>query len=69
LNINVTQTVENVNTTSMCCPRLIKRGKPIENVKKSCVPPWVTFQSFKTTKMEVFESGEEEGAAGLFMQT
>jgi len=53
----------------MCCPRLIKREKPMENVKNSSVPPWVTFQSFKTTKMEVLESGEEEGAAGLFMQT
>ena len=57
--------VENVNTTSMCCPRLIKREKPMENVKNSCVPPWVTFQSLKTTKMEVWESGEEEGVAGL----
>jgi len=63
LQYKVTQTVENVNTTSMCCPRLIKREKPMENVKNSCVPPWVTFQSFKTTKMEVFESGEEERAA------
>jgi len=32
-NINVTQTVENVNTSSMCCPRLIKREKRMENVK------------------------------------
>jgi len=32
-NINVTQTVENVNTSSMCCPRLIKREKWMENVK------------------------------------
>ena len=67
LQYKVTQTVENVNTTSMCCPRLIKREKPMQNVKNSCVPPWVTFQSFKTTKMEVFfKSGEEEGAAGPF---
>jgi len=32
-NINVTQGVENVNTSSMCCPRLIKREKRMENVK------------------------------------
>jgi len=32
-NINVTQTVENVNTSSMCYPRLIKREKRMENVK------------------------------------
>jgi len=36
----------------------------MENVKNSCVPPWVTSLSLKTTKMEVWES-EEEGAAGL----
>jgi len=64
-NINVTQTVENVNTTSMCCPRLIKLEKPMENVKNPLVPPWVTFQSLITTKMEVWESVEEEGAVGL----
>jgi len=58
--------VENVNTTSMCCPRLIKREKPMENVKNSLVPPWVTFQSWKTTKMEVWENVQEEGAAGGF---
>jgi len=45
--------VENVNTTSMCCPRLIKREKPMENVKNLLVPPWVTFQSLITTNMEV----------------
>jgi len=64
-NINVTQTVENVNTTSMWCSRFITCEKPMENVKKSLVPPWVTFQSLKITKMAVWESVEEEGAAGL----
>jgi len=37
----------------MCCPRLIKLEKPMENVKNPLVPPWVTFQSLITTKMEV----------------
>jgi len=32
-NINVTQGVENMNASSMCCPRLIKREKRMENVK------------------------------------
>ena len=45
--------VENVNTTSMCCPRLIKREKPMENVKNLLVPPWVTFQSLKNLKWRV----------------
>ena len=33
-NINVTQSVESVNTSNSCCPRLIKRQKRVENVKK-----------------------------------
>jgi len=32
-NINVTQGVENMNTSSMCCPRLIKCEKRMENAK------------------------------------
>jgi len=39
----------------------------MENVKNSLLLPWVTFQSLKKTKMEVWENAEEEGAAGPLM--
>jgi len=50
--------VENVNTTSICCPRLIKREKFV------CATMG-HLPKLKNNKNGGLGSGEEEGAAGL----